>query len=126
MNPTEIEQARFNMIEQQVRTWDVLDQQVLDTMNGVPREAFVPERFASLAFAGSLYLSFRDVSRLLFIYFAVLNLVALLAWRAIARVVFRLRGPRNYPERRVVVVGAGDLGHRIAATIRAFPSAQPG
>lgn len=51
MNQAEIEQARFNMIEQQVRTWDVLDQQVLDTMNTVPREAFVPERYASLAFA---------------------------------------------------------------------------
>ncbi len=44
MNQAEIEQARFNMIEQQVRTWDVLDQQVLDTMNAVPRESFVPER----------------------------------------------------------------------------------
>ena len=51
MNQAEIEQARFNMIEQQVRTWDVLDQQVLDTMNDVPREAFVPERYAALAFA---------------------------------------------------------------------------
>jgi len=51
MNQAEIEQARFNMIKQQVRTWDVLDQQVLDTMNDVPREAFVPERYASLAFA---------------------------------------------------------------------------
>ncbi|MGB5260174.1 MAG: protein-L-isoaspartate O-methyltransferase [Gammaproteobacteria bacterium] len=51
MNQAEIERARFNMIEQQVRTWDVLDQQVLDTMNTVPREAFVPERYASLAFA---------------------------------------------------------------------------
>lgn len=51
MNPAEIEQARFNMIEQQVRTWDVLDQQVLDTMNSVPREAFVPERYRALAFS---------------------------------------------------------------------------
>jgi protein-L-isoaspartate(D-aspartate) O-methyltransferase len=51
MNAMNMEQARFNMIEQQVRTWDVLDQQVLDTMNGVPREAFVPERYATLAFA---------------------------------------------------------------------------
>jgi protein-L-isoaspartate(D-aspartate) O-methyltransferase len=51
MKQTEIEQARFNMIEQQVRTWDVLDQQVLDTMNAVPREHFVPERYRSLAFA---------------------------------------------------------------------------
>jgi protein-L-isoaspartate(D-aspartate) O-methyltransferase len=51
MNQTEIEQARFNMIEQQVRPWDVLDQRVLDTMNSIPREDFVPERYRSLAFA---------------------------------------------------------------------------
>jgi protein-L-isoaspartate(D-aspartate) O-methyltransferase len=51
MNPVEIEQARFNMIEQQVRTWEVLDQRVLDVMAAIPREAFVPERYRSLAFA---------------------------------------------------------------------------
>lgn len=51
MKQTEIEQARFNMIEQQIRPWDVLDQQVLDTMNTIPREHFVPERYRSLAFA---------------------------------------------------------------------------
>jgi protein-L-isoaspartate(D-aspartate) O-methyltransferase len=51
MKQTEIEQARFNMIEQQIRPWDVLDQQVLDTMNAIPREDFVPERYRSLAFA---------------------------------------------------------------------------
>ncbi len=51
MNQTTIDRARFNMIEQQVRTWDVLDQRVLDTMSTIPREAFVPERYAALAFA---------------------------------------------------------------------------
>ena len=48
---TDFEQARFNMIEQQVRTWEVLDQRVLDTMNRIPREDFVPQRYRSLAFA---------------------------------------------------------------------------
>ncbi len=48
---TDFEQARFNMIEQQVRTWEVLDQRVLDTMNSIPRENFVPQRYRSLAFA---------------------------------------------------------------------------
>jgi len=48
---TDFEQARFNMIEQQVRTWEVLDQRVLDTMNRIPRENFVPEQYRSLAFA---------------------------------------------------------------------------
>lgn len=51
MNQTDFEQARFNMIEQQVRPWEVLDQRVLDTMKRIPREDFVPERYRSLAFA---------------------------------------------------------------------------
>jgi protein-L-isoaspartate(D-aspartate) O-methyltransferase len=51
MKQTDIEQARFNMIEQQVRPWDVLDQQVLDTMKAIPREHYVPPRYRSLAFA---------------------------------------------------------------------------
>jgi protein-L-isoaspartate(D-aspartate) O-methyltransferase len=45
-----LEQARFNMIEQQIRPWDVLDQTVLNTMSEVPREAFVSEIHRSLAF----------------------------------------------------------------------------
>lgn len=45
------EKARHNMIEQQIRPWDVLDQRVLDTIAGVPREDFVPERFRNLAFS---------------------------------------------------------------------------
>jgi protein-L-isoaspartate(D-aspartate) O-methyltransferase len=51
MNLPDIEQARFNMIEQQVRPWQVLDPLVLQTMLEVPREAFVPETCRSLAFA---------------------------------------------------------------------------
>lgn len=46
-----LEQARFNMIEQQIRTWEVLDQTVLDLLQQVPREAFVPPQYAGLAFA---------------------------------------------------------------------------
>jgi len=45
-----IEQARFNMIEQQIRTWDVLDQDVLDLLMVVKREAFLPAAYKSLAF----------------------------------------------------------------------------
>ena len=45
------EQARFNMIEQQIRTWEVLDPAVLDLLKQVPREAFVPPQYAGLAFA---------------------------------------------------------------------------
>ena len=45
------EQARFNMVEQQIRTWDVLDDHVLDTIQSTPREVFVPSQYKSLAFA---------------------------------------------------------------------------
>jgi protein-L-isoaspartate(D-aspartate) O-methyltransferase len=51
MTQIDIEQARFNMIEQQVRPWDVLDQRVLDVMSATPREDFVPDKYRSLAFA---------------------------------------------------------------------------
>jgi protein-L-isoaspartate(D-aspartate) O-methyltransferase len=46
-----IEQARFNMIEQQIRPWEVLDQQVLDLLFVVKREDFVPPPYRNLAFA---------------------------------------------------------------------------
>ena len=45
--------ARQQMIEQQVRAWDVLDVNVLKGLREVPRELFVPEGFATLAFADS-------------------------------------------------------------------------
>lgn len=45
-----IEQARFNMIEQQIRPWNVLDQDVLDLLLVVKREQFVPPAYTSLAF----------------------------------------------------------------------------
>jgi protein-L-isoaspartate(D-aspartate) O-methyltransferase len=44
------DQARFNMVEQQIRTWDVLDQDVLDLLYAVPREDFVPAAYRALAF----------------------------------------------------------------------------
>jgi len=46
-----IEQARFNMIEQQIRPWEVLDPQVLDLLFVVKREDFVPAAYRNLAFA---------------------------------------------------------------------------
>jgi protein-L-isoaspartate(D-aspartate) O-methyltransferase len=48
-----LEAAREQMVEQQVRTWQVFDDRVLRTMLGVPRERFVPERYRHLAFVDS-------------------------------------------------------------------------
>jgi protein-L-isoaspartate(D-aspartate) O-methyltransferase len=46
-----LESARTQMLEQQVRAWEVLDPRVLDAMAQVPREEFVPPRFRGVAFA---------------------------------------------------------------------------
>jgi protein-L-isoaspartate(D-aspartate) O-methyltransferase len=45
------DQARANMVEQQIRPWEVLDQAVLDLLYAVPREDFVPAAYRTLAFA---------------------------------------------------------------------------
>ncbi len=47
----DIERARFNMIEQQIRPWEVLDPEVLDLLSLVKREEFVPAAHRALAFA---------------------------------------------------------------------------
>jgi protein-L-isoaspartate(D-aspartate) O-methyltransferase len=51
MQQMNVERARFNMVEQQIRTWEVLDQRVLDLLLRVHRENFVPEHYKALAFA---------------------------------------------------------------------------
>lgn len=45
------EQARFNMVEQQIRPWEVLDNRVLSLLEKMQREDFVPVRYRKLAFA---------------------------------------------------------------------------
>ncbi len=44
------EQARFNMVEQQIRPWQVLDSQVLAVLSKVQRELFVPQAYQALAY----------------------------------------------------------------------------
>lgn len=51
MSEIDFEQARFNMIEQQIRPWEVLDQRVLDVIGRTPREDFLPPKYRNLAFA---------------------------------------------------------------------------
>ena len=47
----DLERARANMVESQIRTWEVLDQRVLDTLFVVKREQYVPNKYRPLAFA---------------------------------------------------------------------------
>ncbi|WP_374407747.1 protein-L-isoaspartate O-methyltransferase [Hydrogenophaga sp.] len=48
--PSSLDRARFNMIEQQVRPWDVLDPAVLALLDSVPRDQFVPAAQKALAY----------------------------------------------------------------------------
>lgn len=81
------------------------------------QRVIVAAAFTSLALAGILYLTQRELSRWLFALFLLLDWSLLLGWRLLARAVFRLGRPPVRP-RRVLVVGAGEVGHRVAAMIR--------
>jgi len=68
--------------------------------------------------AGGAYFIFRDMSRLQFGYFVVLNAFVLLAHRAILRIYYRILG-RSRPgwRSRVLILGAGELGIRLAKAL---------
>lgn len=68
---------------------------------------------AVTALAGVLYLSYRDVSRAMFLVFAVLAYSALLTWRVLVRAGYRLGALRSVTPRNVLVVGAGVLGREV-------------
>lgn len=77
---------------------------------------------AGVALAGILYFSFRDVSRAQYGLFVAAAYVSLVAWRTVARIVFRLRR-EHLPElaRRVLIVGAGPIGRMVEARLRGNP-----
>ena len=51
MSDMEIKTARFNMVEQQIRPWEVFDKKVLDLMGAAPRHEYVPAAYRNQAFA---------------------------------------------------------------------------
>ena len=68
--------------------------------------------------AGALYMTYREVSRLQFFYLFVVTLAILLTHRAVLRIAYRLVGKaRPGSQARVLIVGAGDLGQRVAQVI---------
>jgi exopolysaccharide biosynthesis polyprenyl glycosylphosphotransferase len=72
---------------------------------------------ATLAFAGALYFSFREISRLQVITFALLGLAGLLGFRAAFRLLLHFFGEKRYGARRVLIVGAGATGHQVAQMV---------
>jgi exopolysaccharide biosynthesis polyprenyl glycosylphosphotransferase len=76
---------------------------------------------AAVALAGTLYLSFREVSRLLFVSFVLVGYLLMLGWRAAFRLAERLRPSQIAKRRRVLIVGAGAVGRELAKQIQSNP-----
>jgi len=73
---------------------------------------------AGIALAGILYLTYRDVSRALFVLFGLTTYLALVAWRLIARPIYRQRHQAAERVRHVLIVGAGPVGMEVAKRLR--------
>jgi exopolysaccharide biosynthesis polyprenyl glycosylphosphotransferase len=82
--------------------------------------SFVAISASTLVFAGLLYLSFREVSRLLFIYFYLIDLVLLLGMRVLVRLLWGLLSGKEERVSKVLIVGAGELGQNIARQAREY------
>ncbi len=72
---------------------------------------------AGVAMAGVLYLSYREVSRALFISFTGIGFGLMAAWRVVMRIVFRLK-LNPAAQRRLLIVGGGSLGANLAQAVR--------
>jgi hypothetical protein len=73
---------------------------------------------ASVSSAGILYLSYRDVSRALFIVFIILAYILCSVWRILARVYFRSQKTTPDRDYRVLIVGNGPLGRKVQQQFR--------
>src|SRR5215211_879394 len=80
---------------------------------------------ASLTFAGALFLSFRQTPRLFFIYFVLLDLIALILFYGIMRLIVRHRSTHTQSQSRVVIAGAGQSGLRLAHAVMRQWNATP-
>ncbi|HUT15361.1 MAG TPA: sugar transferase [Anaerolineae bacterium] len=72
---------------------------------------------ATMLLAGALYLSYRSLSRLLFVYFFVLEFVVLVVLRLAVRLAFQMLKAERTTEQRILLVGAGEVGCQMAALL---------
>jgi len=92
-------------------------QKVLRAVDEI-RRVFMASFQSTLIMAGMLYLTYREVSRYQFIYFYLTTTFLILFYRGILRVYYRIFGKgREVEPRRIIVVGAGDLGIKVAEII---------
>jgi FlaA1/EpsC-like NDP-sugar epimerase len=73
---------------------------------------------SALLLAGALYLSYRGLSRLLFFYFVLFDVLLIPTFRAILRLAFKMLGVQPAQVRRVLLVGAGSVGRQTALLLQ--------
>ena len=78
---------------------------------------FLSSLLSSVASAGTLYLSFRGVSRVLFLTFSGMSFLMLMAWRLAYRLAFSRGMVRGVQTKRVLIIGAGEIGRELEAQI---------
>lgn len=76
---------------------------------------------ATVSMAGILFLTFRDISRFLFIFFAVEAFMMLALWRLVLRMAWRSKVIGNIQVRQVLVLGAGTVGKRVRQQVESLP-----
>lgn len=76
---------------------------------------------AVVAMAGVMFLTYRDVSRVLFLVFCLLTFCLLIGWRILARWGFREQWRRDVAQRRILILGAGEGGYRLKEQIVGQP-----
>ena len=79
---------------------------------------FLAISLAAFVFAGVLYLSYRDLPRLLFIYFVIADIIFLIGYRWALRLALRWAGARELSTRRILVIGAGRVGQAVGRRIQ--------
>jgi exopolysaccharide biosynthesis polyprenyl glycosylphosphotransferase len=82
---------------------------------------FIATVASALLFAGLLFLAHRDFSRWVFILFVIMDVSLLIGWRILARLFLRI-GRMPAADRRVLIIGAGDVGRRVGRMIRNYES----
>lgn len=74
---------------------------------------------STLVVAGTLFLSYRGLSRLLFLYFAILDALTVVVGRLLMRLIFKATGASRIAEQRILLVGAGEVGTQLAELLAA-------
>ncbi len=72
---------------------------------------------AGVSLAGVLYLSFRDVSRILYLTFCLMSYISMVSWRLGVRLWFRSANGKLIKQRRVLIAGAGPVGRELQLQI---------